>query len=393
MQISRHSVCIPPAPAASPHARDAMEQLLKARQTWLAGQAKLEAWHAQTREEALEPDLEIVDPHHHMWDYRQLMGFNLLGIIKQQYYLADELVDDIVGAGHNVTRTVYVEAHAFHSKDGPDPETTAKLAPLGEIFFAQGVAAQFASGQYGANVRACAAIVGTADLQAYGAGIEPLLEECVRRCPNFRGVRCSAAHDEQPDVENFAKSPGLYADAKFREGFAVLARLGLTFDAWCYAHQLGDVRDLARAFPDATIVLDHAGTPTRLFGGEETRVNASADAAWKKAMAEIASACPNVFVKIGGFVLPSVGAGFERRDAPPGSAEVAATFGPAYAWTVKTFGARRCMLESNFPVDKVGVSYGVLWNAHKRFTKDAGFSAEEREALFSGTAKRVYKID
>jgi predicted TIM-barrel fold metal-dependent hydrolase len=72
---------------------------------------------------------------------------------------------------------------------------------------------------------------------------------------------------------------------------------------------------------------------------------------------------------------------------------VAATFGPAYAWTVKTFGANRCMLESNFPVDKVGVSYGVLWNAHKRFTKHAGFSLEEREALFSGTAKRVYKID
>ena len=369
-----------------------MDQLLKARETWLAGQAKLEAWHAQTREEALEPDLEIVDPHHHMWDYRLLMGYNLLGIMKQQYYMADELVDDIVGAGHNVTRTVYIEAHAFHSKDGPDPETTAKLAPLGEVVFAQGVAAQFASGQYG-DVRACAAIVGSADLQTYGADIEPLLAECVRRCPNFRGVRCSAAHDEQPDVENFAKSPGLYADAKFREGFAVLARLGLTFDAWCYAHQLGDVRDLARAFPDATIVLDHAGTPTRLFGGEETRVDASADEAWKKAMAEIASACPNVFVKIGGFVLPSVGAGFERRDAPPGSAEVAATFGPAYAWTVKTFGARRCMLESNFPVDKVGVSYGVLWNAHKRFTKHAGFSAEEREALFSGTAKRVYKID
>ena len=98
-----------------------MDQLLKQRETWLAGQAKLEAWHAQTLEEALEPDLEIVDCHHHLWDYRQLMGYNLLGIFKQQYYLADELVNDIVGAGHNVTRTVYVEAHAFHGKDGPDP--------------------------------------------------------------------------------------------------------------------------------------------------------------------------------------------------------------------------------------------------------------------------------
>ena len=138
-----------------------MDQLLKQRETWLAGQAKLEAWHAQTREEALEPDLEIVDCHHHLWDYRQLMGYNLLGIFKQQYYLADELVNDIVGAGHNVTRTVYVEAHAFHGKDGPDPETTAKLAPLGEIFFAQGVAAQFASG-------IAVGVVGESGTQAVG---------------------------------------------------------------------------------------------------------------------------------------------------------------------------------------------------------------------------------
>ena len=98
-----------------------MEQLAKQREVWLAGEAKLKAWHAQTEEEALEPGLEIVDPHHHLWDYRQLMGFNLMGLFKQQYYMTDELVDDIVGAGHNVTRTVYVEAHAFHSKDGPDP--------------------------------------------------------------------------------------------------------------------------------------------------------------------------------------------------------------------------------------------------------------------------------
>ena len=387
--------------------RDAMEQLLKQRETWLAGRAKLEAWHAQTREEALEPDLEIVDPHHHMWDYRQLMGYNLLGIFKQQYYLADELVDDIVGAGHNVTRTVYAEAHAFHGKDGPDPETTALYAPLGEAVFAQGVAAQFASGQYGANTRACSAIIGSADLQAYGAGIEPLLAECVARCPNFRGVRCSAAHHPRPDVDNFTKSPGLYADAKFREGVAVLTKLGLSLDAWCYAHQLGDVRDLALAFPDATIVLDHAGTPARLFGkrfevgkfrelrdasSDDCFVDVDVEAAWKASMEEIARACPNVFVKVGGFALPAVGAGFEKRDAPPSSTEVANTFGPFYRWTVETFGADRCMLESNFPVDKVGISYGVLWNAHKRFTKDAGFSDAQRYALFSGTAKRVYKI-
>ena len=200
-----------------------MEQLAKQREVWLAGEAKLKAWHAQTEEEALEPGLEIVDPHHHLWDYRQLMGFNLMGLFKQQYYMTDELLDDIVGAGHNVTRTVYVEAHAFHSKDGPDP---ALFAPLGEVQFAQGVAAQFASGAYGDDVRACAAIVGAADLAKHGAAIEPMLRECLARCPNFRGVRCSATH--APKVpDKFHPTPGLYLDTTFREGFAALARLGL----------------------------------------------------------------------------------------------------------------------------------------------------------------------
>lgn len=371
-----------------------MEQLAKQREVWLAGEAKLKAWHAQTQEEALEPGLEIVDPHHHLWDYRQLMGFNLMGLFKQQYYMTDELVDDIVGAGHNVTRTVYVEAHAFHSKDGPDP---ALFAPLGEVQFAQGVAAQFASGAYGDDVRACAAIVGAADLAKHGAAIEPMLRECLARCPNFRGVRCSATHDPKlPD--KFHPTPGLYLDATFREGFAALARLGLVFDAWCYASQLADVHDLARAFPETTIVLNHAGTPACVFGdvvGAEAYAGRrrEIEAAWKTRMREIADECPNVFVKIGGFATPWLGAGFEAREKPPGSAEVAEVFGELYAWTIRAFGPERCMLESNFPVDKVSVSYGVLWNAHKIVTKREGFSENEREMLFSGTAKKVYRIE
>ena len=371
-----------------------MEKLQQQRDAWAAGEEKLRAWHAQTREDALEPDLEIVDAHHHLYDYRQLMGYNLMGMFKQQYYMTEELLDDVLGAGHRVVSTVYVEAHAFYSKDVDDP---AVMAPLGEVQHAQGVAAQFASGAYGDHVRGCAAIVGGADLAGHGAAVEPLLAACKARCPNYRGIRQSATHDPHMEGNNFARQAGMYASDTFREGFALLAKHDLSFDAWVYASQLAEFRDLARAFPETTIVLCHAGTPACGFGnvdkataydGKQEEIMTS----WREELTRVAAECPNVYVKVGAAAIPQTGAGFESRDKPPTSREVADTFGDAYMWVVKTFGPDRCMFESNFPVDKVSLSYGVLWNAFKIMTKNAGLSDDERTALFSGTAKKVYRI-
>lgn len=366
-----------------------MESIVARRDAWRSGEEKLRQWHGQVVEAAVEPELAIVDAHHHLWDYRQLMGHNLLGILKQQYYMTDELVDDIVGAGHRVTHTVYVEAHAFHGVD--DGEL---CAPVGEVRFAQGIAAQFASDAYGKGVRACAAIVGTADLAKHGAAVEPALLAMKAQCPNFRGIRCSATHDSKMVNNNYA-SPGLYKKASFREGFALLQKHGLSFDAWMYSSQLSELRDLARAFPKTTIVLDHCGTPACGLGNVAGAVEYDGKQrqildGWRGQMTMIAEECPNVFVKLGGGVIPQVGAGFESRDVPPDSKELAETLRDMYMWTIATFGADRCMFESNFPVDKVAVSYGVLWNAYKLMTKD--LPAHEREMLFSGTAKKVYRI-
>ncbi len=383
IRAEEHAAAAAPPPPA-------MAKALSARAAWAAGRATFDAWLARTPEAALEPELEIVDPHHHVWDMRELMGHNLMGIFRQQYYMTDELLDDFVGGGHNVTRTVFVTTHAFFSADA-DPA----MAPLGEVQFVQGVAAQFASGKYGA-MRCCAGIVGAADLAGLGAAVEPLLLACKAASPNYRGVRCTAAHD--PNIAaNFAK-PGMYAEPRFREGFALLGKHGLLFDAWVFACQLGEVRELAAAFPETTIVLNHAGTPVGALGDAGAAPAAYAGkqadvvAAWKRDMARLAAECPNVVVKVGGAALPALGHGFEARDAPPGSEEVARVFGEIYLFTIETFGPARCMLEGNFPVDKVAMSYTVLWNALKRITKDAGFSDEDRALLFSGTAKRVYRL-
>lgn len=293
--------------------------------------------------------------------------------------------------GHNITHTVYAEAHAFHSADCKD----AVMAPLGEVEFAQGIAAQCASGKYG-NFRAAAAIIGAADLAKFGADIEPLLLACKASSANYRGIRVTTSHDPNLESGNFRPGPGLLLDATFREGFALLGKHDLIFDAWLFACQLPDLHDLATSFPDTTIVLDHIGTPVGACGNHVSAPAYQGKQAdivqkWKADMARIARDCPNVFVKVGGNAMPHLGHGFAARDAPPSSEEVALAFKETYLWTIETFGCSRCMLEGNFPVDKTAMSYTVLWNAFKRMTKGV-FSDDDRALLFSGTAKRVYRI-
>jgi L-fuconolactonase len=370
-----------PGPAAPV---PAMAKLRSARDSWAQNRIRLQAWLDSTPEEALEPDLPIVDPHHHAWDMRELQGFNLFGLFKQQYYMSDELCDDFIGAGHNVTHTVYAEAHAFHSAANGEG-----MAPRGEVVAMQGLAAQFDSGKYG-SLRALAGIIGTADLAGLGAQAEPVLVACKAACPNFRGIRVNGQYD--PDIKFGVGLPNLYMQPKFREGFALLARHDLTFDAFLYSSQLPDLHDLATSFPDTTIVLDHNGCPAGAFGGDREG-SARVLAQWKVDMGRIAQDCQNVYVKVGGYGMPQMGHGFDEREAPPGSEEVAALFRDCYLWTVDTFGPARCMFEGNFPVDKVSMSYTVVWNSYKRMTKDVGISAADRALLFGGTAKRVYRLE
>jgi predicted TIM-barrel fold metal-dependent hydrolase len=340
-------------------------------------------------EPILEPDLPIVDPHHHLWDRRKLVAtlppashpFETI-VRRAPRYLLDELLTDL-GRGHNVTASVYVECGSAYRAEGP-PE----FAPVGETEFVNGVGAMAASRDHD-GPRACAGIVGHADL-TLGDRIAPVLEAHLAASSRFRGIRHSASADADPAVLGPLRGRplGLLADAAFRAGFARLAPLGLSYDCWLLEPQLDELADLAAAFPHTSIVLDHVGTPLgigRYAGQREARFPI-----WRDSIRRLAER-PNVVVKLGGLAMPF--AGFEARApaAPePESARLAALWAPYVETCIEAFGPDRCMFESNFPVDLYTCAYDVLWNAFKRIA--AAASVDEKAALFSRTATRVYRL-
>ena len=338
-------------------------------------------------EQILEPDLPIVDPHHHLWDRAALLPalppvtHEFERIVRMRpRYLLDELLGDL-NSGHNITATVYVECGSMYRAFGP-----VAMQPVGETEFVNGVAAMSASGTYG-RARACAGIVGHANL-TLGDAVAEVLEAHIAAAPGrFRGIRHSGSWDADKAVLGpLARQPeGLFRDTAFRKGFARLDSLNLSFDAWLLEPQLGDLIDLTRAFPETSIILDHVGTPLGI-GAYTGRLN-ERFGTWKANIHELARS-PNVTVKLGGLAMPF--AGFERREAPR-SERLAELWSPYVETCIEAFGVERCMFESNFPVDLYTCSYAVLWNALKRIA--AGASDSEKSALFSGTAQRVYKIE
>jgi L-fuconolactonase len=330
-----------------------------------------QAWLERRREPILEPDLPIVDAHHHLWDRP---GWR---------YLLDELLAD-TNTGHNIIATVFVQARAMLRATGP-----IELRPVGETEFVNGVAAMSASGLYG-KTRACAGIVGHADL-SLGSRVEPvLLAHLGAGGARFRGIRHISAWDRDAAMASPAYNPppGLLGDQRFREGFAVLERLGLSFDAWLYHPQIGELTELARAFPETRIVLNHVGGPIGIgaYAGKHQEVFAG----WVSSIRTLA-ACGNVFVKLGGLGMRMGGFGFHERPEPPSSDVLAAAWRPYIDTCIDAFGVSRCMFESNFPVDKGSYSYPVFWNACKRLA--GGASKAERSELFAQTAARFYRLD
>lgn len=339
-------------------------------------------------ETALDPDLPIIDPHHHLWDLRPLLAHFpephhpfIAAVALSPYYTFDQLTAEVSG-GHRIVGTVYMECGAFYNGDG-DPA----LKTVGEVEFVNGVAAQGASGLYG-EWRPCAGIVGHADLT--GADARRVLEAQIAASSRFRGIRHQGAWDADPDVLGapFHAPAGLYASDAFRANFRHLGDLGLSFDAWVLEPQLDDVIDLARAFPETTIVLDHCGTPLNV-ASYKGRLHERFDT-WREKIRTL-GALPNVHVKLGGLAMAFCGMPEDGPDKGYSSELLAGLWRPYIETCIEAFGPARAMFESNFPVDRWGADYTTLWNAFKRLTH--GASAEDRHALFAGTAARVYRIE
>ncbi|MBH68943.1 MAG: amidohydrolase [Rhodospirillaceae bacterium] len=327
-------------------------------------------WLSQVREDIIEPDLPIIDPHHHLWD------------MKGNRYLLDNLLADL-GSGHNIVATVFLECAAMYRSDGP-----IHMRPIGETEFVNGIAAMAASGKYG-KTKICAGIVGFADL-TLGASVAEVLEaQIAAGNGRFKGTRYGAGYDPSPEINNSHTNPppGIYNNTKFREGFSKLKDYDLSFEAWLYHTQISDVCSLADAFPDQRIVLNHFGGPMGIgpYMGKTEAVFSD----WKKSIKDL-SKRPNVYAKLGGLGMVINGYKFEERSAPPSSEALAGLWRPYFEETIQAFGVQRCMFESNFPVDKVTSTYAVYWNLFKRIA--SGATASDKKYLFHDTAKTFYNL-
>lgn len=327
------------------------------------------AWLEQVVEDVIDPERPLIDPHHHLW--RRPQGS----------YLLEDLWAD-TSSGHRVEKTVFIECRADYREDGPE-----HLRCVGEVEFVRDLAA--ASRRGNARQAQIAAIVAHADLTR-GAAVEEVLSALADASDGLlRGIRHAGAHDPNPEVLSIPGRAGesLFAREDFRQGLRTLAQSGLTYDSWHYHHQNRAFAELARAVPEATLILDHFGTP--LGVGKYASQREAIFTQWRKDIAEIAR-CPNVYAKLGGLAMPDNGFGWDKRERPATSDELLEAQRRYYLHTIECFGPERCMFESNFPVDKRSISYRVLWNAFKKLARE--FSEPEQQAMFYTTAARVYRL-
>jgi len=334
-----------------------------------AANQRIDQWLSEeTPEAVLEPELPIIDPHHHLWDIRTFTT-EPYASFEQKVYLCQEIVDDVRASGHNVTQTVFAQCGAFYRAGGPEA-----MRCVGETEFVHGIFAMSNSGIYG-DTRLCTGIFGSADLRL-GDDVAPVLEAHMAASPNFRGVRTAFPSD---------------LDGTFLRGYGMLAKYGLSFDNWSPDFdRLPTLARLAESNTDVTVIVNHLG------GRIDPAAPADVVARWRAGIDAVAR-CPNTVIKCGGGQM-RVGDWeppyhMHQRPAPMGSEELCEILFPYYQYVIEAFGPERCMFESNFPVDRECVSYRTLWNLFKRIAGRLGLSASEKDAVFSGTAARAYRLE
>ena len=339
---------------------------MDARGNWMT---ELDIWHAQVSEEALEPERPIIDAHHHLWR------------VGTPYEIDDLWAD--TRSGHNIVGTVFIECGSEYRVDGP-----ISLRPVGETEYVRGQV-EYSQRHKMVGQPPILGMVSHADL-TLGVAVKDVLKAHAESSGGLlRGIRHSTAfYPDPPAVDRYTgRIAGLMRQPKFREGFAQLAPAGLSFDAWLLHNQISELTALANEFPETTIIFDHFGGPLGI--GPYTGRQKELFPQWKADVAALAR-CKNVVAKLGGLAMVINGWGWDERDKPASSDEIVIAHGDYYQHAIDCFGPDRCMFESNFPVDKLSVSYGVLWNAFKKIAR--GFSDSEKDAMFRGTATRVYKL-
>jgi L-fuconolactonase len=326
-------------------------------------------WLALHREDIVQPELEIVDPHHHLWD------------LPGNRYMFEDFLADIV-SGHDVIATMHVQCRSMYRRDGPE-----ELRPVGETEFVNSVAARSASGQYG-KPRVCAGIIGTVDI-SLGNRVEAVLDAHVAVAgKRFKGIRPTIVWHGDADVIRVDTKPGKLLDDQSLKAVACIAQAGLCLDVWAFFTQLDDVIGLCRRFPILKVVVNHTGGPIGI-GSHEGRREAEFPI-WQEKIRALAR-CENVVMKLGGLGMRYAGFGLDKLERPASSDVLARLWRPYTDFCVQSFGPERCMFESNFPVEKSICEYAVLWNAFKKLSQQ--YSPSEQACLLGLTAIETYGIE
>jgi predicted TIM-barrel fold metal-dependent hydrolase len=328
-----------------------------------------DAEHGRQPEAIVDPSRRIVDCHHHLEVPPFTPGPDI--------YFLDDLARDITD-GHRVEATVYIEDHSHYRTDGPE-----HLRPVGETEFANGQAEEAA--RRGLDAQVCAAIISHANLDLGDAVEEVLLAHREAAPDRFRGIRDMACPN--PLNGEYTDERHRLLEPTYRAGLAAVSRLGLSAEAMIFDFQLPDLVGMARALPDLPIVLDHLGGV--LVIGPYRGKREEKFVKWSSDMAELAK-CQNVLVKLGGMSMFITGFGWDEAN-PPSSDQLVAATDRYFHRAIDLFGPDRCMFESNFPIDAPGGPYRTLWNAFKKIA--SRYTEDEKNAMFSGTAKRHYRIN
>lgn len=329
------------------------------------------SWLAQVQESIIDPEREIIDPHHHLWPD-----------MRGDVYNVDEFAHD-TGSGHKVVGSVFIECATGYRSDGPENEQS-----LGETEYVLRQAARIKELGLATPLLG---MVGHVDLRL-GDALDDILDKHIDLAGSFfKGIRDAGASAKPEDHEHLL-IPGpapidLYLQPAFQQSVRRLGARGLTYDTWHYHYQTRDFIALAKACPDTVLVLDHFGTP--LGVGPYAAQRDAVFAQWRADLQDL-GACPNVVLKLGGLAMPDNGFGWHVAERPPGTPEFIASQGHYYQHALQCFGPERCMFESNFPVDRMSMSYHVLYNALKTIVHE--YSEHEKNRLFAGTARQVYQL-
>ena len=330
-------------------------------------------WLAQVQEEIIDPQLPIIDPHHHLWNGdNQLAG--------SFPYLIENLNEDTF-SGHNIVGTIFMECAQGYYSNGEE-----KYKPVGETEFVVNLMKTSKKLPKTTNI---IGIIGYADLMLGGEVKDVLDKHLLKGDGLFKGIRHAAGWDKNKEIHNSHSNPieNIYYNKSFREGAEELIKLNLTFDAWHYHHQIKDLSDFAINYPELTIIHDHFGGPLGVgpYEGKKKEIFQK----WKDDIS-LLSESKNVFAKLGGLAMPVNGWNFHKQDKPASSDQIIDLHQEYYLHTINCFGVDRCMFESNFPVDRRSVSYHVLWNAFKKMILD--YPDEDKNKLFFKNAKDVYGV-